>query len=58
MVFESYFSHQFQLVFASEEDGCRVALLLDGTVAAAFHLGHTGLGCCGSLLLPPRPWII
>lgn len=51
-------AHLLQLVFASEEDGCGVALLLDSAEAAAFHLGHIGQVCRGSLYVPPRPWII
>lgn len=51
-------THLFQLDFPSDEDGCRVVLLVDSAVAATFHLGHTGQEYWGSLVLPPRPWII
>lgn len=37
-------THLFQRDFPLDEDGCRVVLLLESTVAAAFHLGGTVLG--------------
>lgn len=55
---ERHSSHLFQHLFALQEDGSRVALLLGGAVAVAFRWGHDGQQSWGGLLWPPRPQIV